>query len=54
VVPFAVDPYHSRHGIRVTTATIDQPTAADFAARLAEVFDRLDVPRNKAAALQQL
>jgi DNA-binding transcriptional MocR family regulator len=49
---FAVDPYHPRHGIRVTTATIDEPTAADFAAGLADAFDRLGIKRNKVTVSQ--
>lgn len=51
---FAVDPYHPRHGIRVTTATADESTAAEFAARLAEVFDHVGLPRSNVASLQQL
>ena len=49
---FAVDPYHPRHGIRVTTASIDETTAVDFAARLAEVFDRVGIQRSKTPVSQ--
>ncbi|MCB0928794.1 MAG: aminotransferase class I/II-fold pyridoxal phosphate-dependent enzyme [Mycolicibacterium insubricum] len=42
---FAVDPFEPRHGIRVTTATIDAQQAARFAAALAETFDALDITR---------
>lgn len=36
---FAADPYQPRHGIRVTTSTIDHTTATDFAAKFAEVHN---------------
>ncbi|OMC32570.1 transcriptional regulator PtsJ [Mycobacterium sp. GA-1841] len=42
---FAVDPYRPRHGIRVTSATIDRRTAEKFATELAEILDSLGVPR---------
>lgn len=42
---FAVDPFQPRHGIRVTTATIDAQQAARLAAALAETFDALDITR---------
>ncbi|RIU03236.1 aminotransferase class I/II-fold pyridoxal phosphate-dependent enzyme [Mycobacteroides abscessus] len=35
---FAADPYRPRHGIRVTSATVDRRTATDFAAQLSSVL----------------
>ena len=40
---FAVDPYRPRHGIRVTSATADEQTAEQFAARLAQILESLGV-----------
>ncbi|WP_454231965.1 hypothetical protein [Mycolicibacterium fortuitum] len=42
---FAVDPYRPRHGIRVTSATIDRQLAEQFAAKLAEIFEALGISR---------
>lgn len=42
---FAVDPYRPRHGIRVTTATVDDRLAEEFAARLGSIFDAVGVRR---------
>lgn len=42
---FAVDPYRPRHGIRVTSATIDRQLAEQFAAKLAEIFEVLGISR---------
>lgn len=36
---FAVDPYHPRHGIRITSATITARMATDFVADLADALD---------------